>query len=423
MKRIIPMLVVFILALSAYTVVFAEPQLPDIQVGRLLYTDISAYINHYPIPAYATDTGVTAIKMRDLENFGFEVGWDEEKRMAILNIKSSENNATDIKGIDNVEKPSQKPGILFSKYTYGDVKAYLNGVEIPVYLSDSSSYICFEDLCSVGEVVWCPDIMAIKLWVETLPMTDYAEIQKSTLEPKPMIASYAKYNNYDSCQKSWWFIKKYGSSEISYSVLPIIADHKVIFRDTARPKKIYLTFDEGYEAGYTNQILDTLNKYNIPATFFITGDYLSESPDLVYRMLENGYGVGNHTHKHPNLADIASQSVAHQLSEVNNKFADMFGMNMEYMRPPEGSYSSRVLQIADDMGYKTVFWSFAYNDWDTSNQKGSDYAFSQITPYLHDGAVMLLHASSSDNTSVLDRLIAYIIEQGYTFGSLNDIWV
>lgn len=327
----------------------------------------------------------------------------------------------EIQGIDNIEKPSQKSGIQFFKYTLGDVRALVHGAELPVYLSNSSSYICFEDLSIFGEVVWCPEIMAIKLWLENLPMTDYTEIPKATVAPKPIITSYDKYSCLDSTQKSWWFIKKHGSSEISDSVIPLIADHKVIFRDTTRPKKIYLTFDEGYEAGYTNQIIDTLNKYSVPATFFITGDYLDESADLVYRMLENGYLVGNHTLKHPNLANISPQNVAYQLSELNNRFAEKFGMNMDYLRPPEGSYSSRVLSISDDMDYKTVFWSFAYNDWDTSNQKGADYAFNQIVPYLHDGAVMLIHACSSDNADVLDRLITYIIDQGYTFGSLDEL--
>ena len=421
MKKISMLLVSFMIFIT--TSVYTFPVSADSVTGRLLYTDISAYINHYPIPAYASDTGYIVVKVRDLEYYGFDVSWDEETRTANLDLKTSENNQTQISGIDNVMLPAQKTGIQYSRYTLNDTRLMFNGKSIDVYNACGSSFIRLEELNEVGEVYWVPELKAMKAWINAFSSTDYEPLAKASPEPKPIISDYSSYYIIDNTRNYWWFRKAPGYSEIDSSVVSLISNHKVIFRDTARPKKIYLTFDEGYEEGYTNQIIDVLNKYNIPAAFFITGDYLKESPELVERMLDYGYTVGNHTFKHPILPTVSPESAAYQISELSNRFAEMFGVNMNYIRPPEGSYSSRTLQLADDMGYKTVFWSFAYSDWDTANQKGADTAFTQIAPYLHDGAVMLLHACSSDNANVLDRLIQYILSEGYTFGSLDEIWV
>lgn len=221
----------------------------------------------------------------------------------------------------------------------------------------------------------------------------------------------------------WGFVKKKGKEpEIYQSTQELFALYNTYYLDPRRSKKIYLTFDEGYENGYTAVILDTLKEHNVKAAFFITGPYLNNEQELVDRMINEGHIVGNHTVNHPNLHKLSDpQKMADELGNLNSVFFDRYGINMKYMRPPEGEYSPRLLAVADSLDYKTVFWSFAYKDWDTSSQKGADYAFNQVIPYLHDGAILLLHAVSKDNAEALGRIITYAKEQGYEFATLDEL--
>lgn len=158
------------------------------------------------------------------------------------------------------------------------------------------------------------------------------------------------------------------------------------------------------------------------AAFFVTGPYLEKETELIKRMVDEGHIVGNHTVNHPNLHKLAEPNlIAKELNDLNEKFFEEYGENMEYMRPPEGEYSERVLAVANSMGYKTVLWSFAYKDWDVNNQKGNGYAFEQVAPYLHNGAILLLHAVSKDNAESLGRIIEYAEEQGYSFAGLEEL--
>ena len=221
----------------------------------------------------------------------------------------------------------------------------------------------------------------------------------------------------------WGFVKKKSlEPEIYKSTQDLFALYNTYYLDPRRSAKIYLTFDEGYENGYTAQILDTLKEHNVKAAFFITGPYLAQEQELVDRMVNEGHIVGNHTLNHPNLHRLSDpQKIADELGNLNSVFFDRYGINMKYMRPPEGEYSPRVLAVANSLGYKTIFWSFAYKDWDTSRQRGADYAFNQVTPYLHSGAILLLHAVSKDNAEALGRIITHAKEQGYEFASLDEL--
>ncbi len=221
----------------------------------------------------------------------------------------------------------------------------------------------------------------------------------------------------------WGFVKKKGQEpEIYKSTEEMFSRYNTYYLDPKRTKTIYLTFDEGYENGYTSIILDVLKEQNVKAAFFITGPYLREHSDLVDRMVNEGHIVGNHTVNHPNLHKLENpQKMADELGGLNSEFYKRYGKNMEYMRPPEGEYSQRLLAAANSLGYKTIFWSFAYKDWDPKSQKGAGYAYSQVTPYLHNGAILLLHAVSKDNTEALADIIRYAREQGYEFGSLDNL--
>ncbi len=186
-------------------------------------------------------------------------------------------------------------------------------------------------------------------------------------------------------------------------------------------KSLYLTFDEGYENGYTASILDTLKEKNVPAAFFITAPYLEKETELVRRMVEEGHIVGNHTARHPSLPSVETDgAVRAELTDLADSFSEKFGQKMEYFRPPKGEYNERTLKIVKDMGYTNVFWSFAYQDWDTKAQKGAAYAHEKVMAGLHGGAVLLLHAVSADNAAALGQIIDDARQRGYTFRSLNE---
>ncbi len=187
------------------------------------------------------------------------------------------------------------------------------------------------------------------------------------------------------------------------------------------PRSLYLTFDEGYENGYTEKILDVLKENNVPAAFFVTGPYLEKEEALIRRMFDEGHVVGNHTVHHPSLPQVEStEKVKEEITALNDMCKEKYGKEMRFFRPPRGEYSERTLKIAGDLGYKNVFWSFAYKDWDVKNQKGTEYAYEQIKKGVHDGAVLLLHAVSKDNAEVLDRVIKDLKSEGYRFKSLED---
>ena len=233
---------------------------------------------------------------------------------------------------------------------------------------------------------------------------------------------FSKYDNLNSSAIGWGFKKNKGAPpDITDSVKVMFSKYNTYYMDFNTPKSLYLTFDEGYENGYTAQILDVLKETGTPAAFFVTAPYLEKETELVKRMIDEGHIVGNHTKNHPNLAKISPQKAAEELLELDKLFSDKYGGKMNYMRPPEGEYSERLLALANDLGYKTIFWSFAYRDWDVKNQKGTEFAYNSTVPYLHDGAILLLHAVSKDNANALTSIINYAKEQGYTFKSLDEL--
>lgn len=184
---------------------------------------------------------------------------------------------------------------------------------------------------------------------------------------------------------------------------------------------IYLTFDEGYEVGYTESILDTLKEKGVPAAFFITGDYLEKEPELVQRMVDEGHIVGNHTQNHPSLPQVTDDAKARaELSTLADGFRELTGKEMKYFRAPKGEYNERTLALVRDMGYTDVFWSFAYQDWEQGKERGKEYAVEKVTEGLHGGIVILLHAVSSDNAEALGEIIDAARAKGLVFRSLDE---
>lgn len=182
-------------------------------------------------------------------------------------------------------------------------------------------------------------------------------------------------------------------------------------------KKICLTFDEGYENGYTPQILDTLKEKGVKAIFFVTYDFASQNPDLVKRMIDEGHIVGNHSYRHYTMDEVSDDVAKEEVSYLHKYVKDKFGYTMSYFRFPKGEFSERSLQIVKELGYKSVFWSFAYADWDPDNQTEENQAFTHICESTHPGAILLLHAVSKTNADILGKVIDDVKKQGYTFST------
>ncbi len=185
-------------------------------------------------------------------------------------------------------------------------------------------------------------------------------------------------------------------------------------------KKVYLTFDEGYEAGYTEKILEILKQNEVNATFFITAHYVNTQPELVQRMIDEGHIIGNHTVNHKSMPDLDCDTIKKEVMTLHTSIFEKYNYEMKYLRPPKGEYSEKTIAYTKSLGYTTVMWSFAYDDWDESKQGREDYAKQKILDNVHNGAIILLHGNSKDNTNVLDYCIKEIKKMGYEFKSLDE---
>jgi peptidoglycan-N-acetylmuramic acid deacetylase len=191
--------------------------------------------------------------------------------------------------------------------------------------------------------------------------------------------------------------------------------------DTSQ-KIIYLTFDEGYENGYTAKILDVLKAKNVHAAFFVTKDYIEKNTELVKRMRDEGHIVGNHSMRHLSSPSLSDAELFSEINETAWTYKKLIGTDMvKVFRPPMGEYSERTLAVAHNMGYKTIFWSFAHRDWETNNQPGKTATYNTVMQRYHNGSIMLLHAVSSSNTEALPEIIDSFREKGYSFGTLDQL--
>ena len=185
-------------------------------------------------------------------------------------------------------------------------------------------------------------------------------------------------------------------------------------------KYLYLTFDAGYEAGYTEKILEVLKQNDVKATFFITGHYLNTKPELVQKMIENGNTVGNHTVNHKSMPEIELDTIKKEVMNLHTAVYEKFGYEMKYIRPPKGEFSERTISYTNSLGYTTVLWSLAYDDWDENKQGREAYGKSKVLDNLHNGAIILLHSNSKDNANILDSVIKEAKNNGYEFKSLDE---
>lgn len=250
---------------------------------------------------------------------------------------------------------------------------------------------------------------------------------KSGSQNKNDIASSRDYNGYPNTKYSWWFKrnKEHKQPEAQKEVNLGLYDAFYIdeaVKDTDKEKVIYLTFDCGYENGYTPKMLDILKKHKAIATFFVTKPFIKDEPDLVKRMKKEGHLVGNHTVHHPSMPEKSARDNKLELLECAEYMKEATGYEMDkVMRPPMGEYSERTMRITKDMGYKTIFWSMAYLDYDVNNQPGADYVIEYYKNNHHNGAIPLIHNVSSSNAEALDQVLTFLEGEGYKFGSTLDL--
>lgn len=202
-----------------------------------------------------------------------------------------------------------------------------------------------------------------------------------------------------------------------------LAKYNAYYVGSDQEKVIYLTFDAGYENGNTEPILDALKKHNATATFFVVGHYLESAPELIKRMVEEGHTVGNHTYHHPDMSSISDKAAfAKEMDDVAALYQEITGQEMTlYYRPPQGKYSRENLQMAQEMGYTTFFWSLAYVDWYQDQQPTHEEAFQKLTSRIHPGAIVLLHSTSQTNGEIMDELLTKWEEMGYSFRPLSEL--
>lgn len=215
-----------------------------------------------------------------------------------------------------------------------------------------------------------------------------------------------------------------GQAPVGNASADALRQYDAVYMDQEQPKKLYLTFDAGYENGYTASILDTLAKHQVPAAFFVVGNYVEQNPALVCRMVQEGHLVGNHTYHHYDMSKISDETAFHaELASLEELYEKTTGEPMaKYYRPPQGIYSEENLRQAQSLGYRTVFWSLAYVDWYQDDQPTAEQAFSKLLPRVHPGAIILLHSTSQTNAQILDELLSAWEQMGYDFGTLDELF-
>lgn len=236
--------------------------------------------------------------------------------------------------------------------------------------------------------------------------------------------AYEKEILKEACEENWGLgFYAEGQPPTANVTADELKKNDAYYIGTTKEKVIYLTFDAGYESGYTPAILDALKKHQVQVTFFLVGNYISTSPELVKRMVEEGHNVANHTFSHPNMTNISSiDAFRCELESLETIFEEVTGQKMtKYYRPPQGKYSENNLKMAKELGYKTFFWSLAYVDWYKDKQPTKEQAFKKLLGRIHPGAIVLLHSTSKTNSEILDELLTKWEEMGYTFGSLDDL--
>lgn len=221
---------------------------------------------------------------------------------------------------------------------------------------------------------------------------------------------------------SWYIVKRGNNTPLFPEDAEDIAENGGIYIDCSGEKKLYLTFDAGYENGNIEKILDVMKEEEVCGAFFILSNLIKKSPEIVKRMADEGHLVCNHTSNHKDMTKLGDDEILANIARLESEYKDLTGCDMEKLfRFPEGKYSIRVLSLLNENGYESVFWSMAYDDWDNNRQMSPERAKEKLLSTTHDGAIILLHPTSATNAQILGDLIREWKAMGYTFASLKDI--
>ena len=237
----------------------------------------------------------------------------------------------------------------------------------------------------------------------------------------PIIQIHAKDFN--------WYVKRNAEHKqpICDAELSFIEQNSGIYvdknhGDDVNEKVIYLTFDVGYENGNVTKIMDVLKNEGVKGSFFILGNVISREPELIKRMVDEGHSVCNHTLTHKKLTGASFEEFSKELKALEDGYRELTGKELsKFFRPPEGTFNGEMLKMAQSLGYKTVFWSFAYADWDNGAQMKEDAALKKILDNIHNGEIMLLHPTSATNAKIMERLIRELKSLGYRFATLDEM--
>jgi len=214
-----------------------------------------------------------------------------------------------------------------------------------------------------------------------------------------------------------------GKPPVANATFEELSKYNAYYAENTQEKRIYLTFDCGYENGNTPAILEALKKHQVPATFFVVGNFVKDNPELVQRMIAEHHTVGNHTEHHPDMSQMSDPaSFRKEIEGLETLFHEATGQEItKYYRPPQGKYSEANLKMAQNLGYQTFFWSLAYVDWYEQDQPTKEEAFEKLIGRIHPGAVVLLHNTSRTNADILDELLTQWENMGYSFGTLEQL--
>jgi len=237
-----------------------------------------------------------------------------------------------------------------------------------------------------------------------------------------MIVEDTDYSLYDNTLYAWWFKRNDNHEKSGCQEDFDITQYDAYYTVPVSEKKMYITFDCGYENGFTPDMLDVLKDERVTAAFFVTQTFIRDNIDLVKRMKEEGHLVGNHTVRHLSSPTLTPEELEAELYEVAKVMYEQTGYRMDpFFRPPMGEYSERTLKVTQDMGYSSVFWSIAYYDYDVNDQPGKDYVTDHFATYHHNGCIALLHNISESNTQALGEVIDGLQKENYRFGLLTEL--
>ncbi len=246
------------------------------------------------------------------------------------------------------------------------------------------------------------------------------------LQPIVSQAATTDYSKYSNTKKEWFVVRnKKHQAPQGADTAKTLAKYNAYYYDakaTATDKVIYFAFDCGYENGYTEKILDALKAYDAKAVFFVTEHYVRANPKLCKRMKEEGHLVGSHTMKHQSMPTLSTARVKEELTGLERLFKEKTGYTLDkYLRPPMGEYSNRVLKVAKDLGYTTIFWSVVYYDYDPAKQPGTQYVIDHFKTYSHNGAITLTHNISKSNADALKTVLKNLKKDGYRFARIDEL--